>query len=121
MSEDEEDEHNHPRIKAKDSRKEDPKREFFFISALSGTISTSQDTWLIDSGASKHMTSYKKDLTNISEKNLSSQVVLGDDAIYEVKRVGSTSFKLDSCECAHMNNILYVPGLKKNLISVSAL
>jgi hypothetical protein len=37
-------------------KKEDPKREFFFISALSGTISTSQDTWLIDSGASKHMT-----------------------------------------------------------------
>ena len=42
--------------------------EFFFISALSGTIPTTSDTWLIDSGASKHMTGYKENLSEVVEK-----------------------------------------------------
>ena len=35
---------------------------FIFISALSGTIPTTSDTWLIDSGASRHMIGYKENL-----------------------------------------------------------
>ena len=46
-----------------DSRKED-----FLISALTGTITTNSDTWLIDSGASKHMTGSRKALTDLTEK-----------------------------------------------------
>jgi hypothetical protein len=30
--------------------------EFVFVSALTGSITQGSDTWLIDSGASKHMT-----------------------------------------------------------------
>ena len=36
-------------------------------------------------------------------------------------RVGSTSLQLDSGTVLHVDDILYVPGLKKNLLSVVGL
>jgi hypothetical protein len=33
--------------------------EYYLISALSSTITKSEDVWLMDSGASKHMTGFK--------------------------------------------------------------
>ena len=32
--------------------------DYLLLSVLSSTIQTSKDTWLIDSGASRHMTGY---------------------------------------------------------------
>lgn len=85
---DDEDEHMHQRKKTKENE-HDSQKEYFFISALTGTITTNSDTWLIDSGASKHMTGYRKALTDLTEKELSIQVELGDNAKYTVKGVGS--------------------------------
>ena len=70
----------------------DPAEEFFFISALSGTIPTSNNIWLIDSGASKYITGYKEHLTELVEKDSRLHVVLGDDARYVVKGIGPLPF-----------------------------
>ena len=40
---------------------------------------------------------------------------------YEVKGVGSTSLQLDSGDSLQLGKVLLVPGLKKNLISISIL
>ena len=48
----------------------------FFISALAGMVPTTSDTWLIDSGASRHMTGYKENLSDLVEKESHLQVVL---------------------------------------------
>ena len=48
------------------------------FSALSGSITPGEDTWLIDSGASKHMIGKKPTLSNIEEKNSSQKISLGD-------------------------------------------
>jgi hypothetical protein len=37
-------------------------KDHVLISALSGSVSPGEDTWLIDSGASKHMTGKKNTL-----------------------------------------------------------
>jgi hypothetical protein len=65
--------------------------EFFFISSLSSMVPTSNDIWLIDSGAFRHMTGYREHLTNLVEKESCLNVVHGDDARYTMKGVGSTS------------------------------
>jgi hypothetical protein len=39
----------------------------------------------------------------------------------QVKGVGTTSFQLESRDSLHMRDVLFVPGLKKNLLSISAL
>ena len=46
---------------------------------------------------------------------------LGDDYLYPIKGSGESSYKLDSRKSMKMKDVLFVPGLKKNLISISAL
>jgi len=67
------------------------------------------------------MTGSRNLLLKVSEKHVSLQVELGDNAKYEVKGVGFVSFQLDSGDTFHLGKVLLVPGLKKNLIYVSAL
>ena len=45
----------------------------------------------------------------------------GDNSTYSIQGVGATSFQLNSGDTLHMQDILYVPGLKKNLFSISIL
>ena len=80
-----------------------------------------EDTWLIDSGASKHMTGQKKTLSKLEEKNSPQKVSLGDDYQYVIKGIGEAIYKLDSGNPLNMKEVLYVPGLKKNLVSISTL
>jgi transposase InsO family protein len=48
-------------------------------------------------------------------------VTLGDDYQYPIKGVGESNHKLNSRNSLKMKDVLYVPGLKKNLLSISAL
>jgi hypothetical protein len=96
-------------------------KDHVLISALSGSVTPGEDTWLIDSGASKHMTGQRNILSCISEKKFSQKVTLGDDYQYPIKGVGESNHKLNSGNSLKMKDVLYVPGLKKNLLSISAL
>jgi hypothetical protein len=44
---------------------------YVLISTLLGSVTPGEDTWLIDSGASKHMTGQRDILSCISEKKFS--------------------------------------------------
>ena len=46
---------------------------------------------------------------------------LGDDYQYPIKGVGEASYKLESGALLKMKDVLYEPGLKKNLLSISGL
>jgi hypothetical protein len=48
-------------------------------------------------------------------------VTLGDDYQYPIKGVGESNHKLNSGNSLKMKDVLYVPSLKKNLLSISAL
>jgi hypothetical protein len=95
--------------------------DYVLISALSASVSPREDTWLIDSGASKHMTGQIDILSCLSEKKFSQKVTLGDDYQYPIKGVGESNYKLNSGTPMKMKDVLYVPGLTKNLLSISAL
>jgi transposase InsO family protein len=66
------------------------------------------------------MTGQRDILSCISEKNFSQKVTLGDDYQYPIKGVGETNYKLNSGNSMKMKDVLYVPGLTKNLLSISA-
>jgi hypothetical protein len=89
--------------------------------ALSGSVSPGEDTWLIDSGASKHMTGQRDSLSFLSKKNFSQKVTLGYDYQYPIKGVGESNYKLNSRTPMKMKDVLCVPVLTKNLLSISAL
>ena len=45
----------------------------------------------------------------------------GDESQYPIKGMGEASYKLDYGKSMNMKDVLYVPGLKKNLLSISSL
>jgi hypothetical protein len=87
------------------------------ISTLSSMVPLNENTWLIDSGASRHMTGIRNHLTHFIEKETHLHVVLGDDARYNVRGVGTSTFQLDSDMQLKLEEVLYVPGMKRNLVS----
>ena len=91
------------------------------ISTFTGTISHRSNDWLVDSGVSKHVTGCKESFVNMSEHDSPHKVKLGDDYQYPIKGSGEASYKLDSGKSLKMKDVLYVPGLKKNILSIFSL
>jgi hypothetical protein len=60
-------------------------------------------------------------LSNINEKNTSYKVELGDKTTYPVEGFGQASIKMKTGNYVHLSNVLYVPGLEKNHVSISCL
>eukprot|EP00253_Pinus_taeda_P029974 PITA_29974 len=81
--------------------------------------SNEDDIWYVDSGASSHMTGKKEFFDSLEESTYRSKIYLGDDSGYEIKGYGVIPVKLSNGKISHLKNVLYVPGIKKNLISVS--
>ena len=102
-------------------RNNNSNNEYSLILALIGMVTHDNDTWLVDSGASKQMTGYKNYLSTLIKRESSQKVKLGDDYQYPIKGVGEASYKLESGKLLKMKDVLYVPRLKKNLLSISGL
>eukprot|EP00253_Pinus_taeda_P015802 PITA_15802 len=116
-----------PFKKARNSRYEsntvDNKQDEYYIpTALSTSApSDSLGNWLIDSDASRLFTVYKEVLHNLIEKETNLEIVLGDNMKYPMKGVGNVSLKLNQGNTIHLQDVLYVVDLKKNLVSISAM
>lgn len=76
---------------------------------------------MIDSGASRHFTGYKDVLSNLIEKDTNLEIILGDNATYPVKGVGNVTLQLNQGNTIHLQEVLYVPDLKKNLVFISTM
>ena len=70
--------------------------KYVLIFALMGTVTHGSKDWLIDSGASKHMTGFKEYFEKLSEHNAPHKVKLGDGYQYPIKGSGESSYKIDS-------------------------
>ena len=103
------------------SNDQERRKDYYIVCALSGSIANSRSRWLIDNGASRHMTRYKDVLSNLKKGSYTTQVELGNEASYAIKGTGSISFQLEGGVTLHLDESLYVPRLKKNLISVAVL
>ena len=93
--------------------------EFCLIACMAST--TGSNIWYIDSEASSHKTGHKRFFRDWKEGGTWIHVELGDDAWYQAQEVGTVSFERESGKPLIFPDVLYVPGLTKNLISVSTL
>jgi hypothetical protein len=85
------------------------------------TVETTPNIWYIDSGASSHMTGVREHFTDLRDPEVKMEIALGDDTIVRVVGRGTVTFQRDTMPPISFRDVLYVPGLKKNLISVSTL
>lgn len=72
--------------------------------------------WIIKTQDGEH-----GNILNMTEKKLSQRVELGDNNNYAIKGFGKESIYMEYGSHVHFNNVLYVPGLKNNIICVSYL
>ncbi len=92
--------------------------------ALSVSDIIDEEKWLVDSGASSHMT-YRRDyFTNCRPFSVHEKVSLGDGRVVEAVGVGNIRldmlFKVSHPTRATMFDVLHVPQLACNLFSVRA-
>ena len=106
------------RYESEDSSSEE---EYVLIFALMGNITHGSNDWIIYSGASKHMTRFEESFVRLPEHESPHEVKLGDDYQYPIKGSGESSYKIDSGKSLTMKEVLFVSGLKKNLLSILAL
>eukprot|EP00794_Sanderia_malayensis_P010763 gene10763-11913_t len=93
----------------------------FWTGASSNTDESS--IWYIDSGASRHMSSKREWMQNYTEFVCPENVRLGDNSTVKAYGKGTVSLEVKAekeYKTADLTEVLYVPSLKKNLFSVSA-
>eukprot|EP00253_Pinus_taeda_P034531 PITA_34531 len=86
-----------------------------------GENSQKNDKKLKDPSAAFHMSGNREFLSQLEEKDLQVHIELGDNGEYATKGVGTVGFERDFGSTLHLKDVLYVPRLKKNLVSVAIL
>ena len=83
---------------------------------------TKCEKWYIDSGASTHMCHKEEDFTELKKNDCNGTVSIGDGTAIPVKGVGTIkvmSVVNGKKVAVHLKDVLYVPNLSCNLISVT--
>ena len=76
------------------------------------------DVWYADSGASNHMTSHREWFEELQNPNASGYVQTGDNTTHQIEHVGNVSLRRGDGKELPMRNVLHVPNIAKNLVSV---
>jgi len=76
-----------------------------------------KNNWIVDSGASSHMTPHRDILTNCKESTTCTITAANSEKL-SVKAVGNSCIKLNDMQ-VEVKNVLLVPKLSTNLLSVS--
>ena len=77
--------------------------------------------WYLDSSASFHMTGDKELFSDLEEKYLQMHIEMGDNRQYSANEIGTITFERESGKPFLLKDVMHVPGLKKNLVSVAML
>jgi hypothetical protein len=93
----------------------------FVSNAALSTKMDDSDAWFVDSGASVHRTCNKNWYANFKETQNGASIYLGDDRAHQIKGYGDIPVTLSNGTVRHIRNVVYVPGIKKNLISLSTI
>ncbi|KAL0453364.1 UNVERIFIED_CONTAM: hypothetical protein Slati_1314500 [Sesamum latifolium] len=77
--------------------------------------------WILDTGASRHFCSNKELFQELQEAHVDEYIFMGNSTTAEVLGKGKVFLKLTSGKTLTLNDVLYVPSLRRNLISGSLL
>ncbi|CAI7788784.1 unnamed protein product [Closterium sp. NIES-54] len=91
-------------------------REFVFVA--SGTTVGGVDAWVLDTGATQHMTASATLLNNVTTVAPVKRVMFGNRDTLDVTGQGDLRLMVDGGPLT-IKNVLVVPGLGANLLSVS--
>lgn len=79
-----------------------------------------KDQWYLDSGCSSHMTGRSDWFISIN-KSMKSRVKFANDSALAAEGVGDVLIKRKDGKQSLISNVLYIPGMKSNLLSIGQL
>jgi hypothetical protein len=85
------------------------------------SVEYSPHIWYIDSEASSHITSVREHFSDLRDTEVKIDITLGDNRVVTVAGIGTVSFRRENLPPISFTDVLFVLGMKKNLISVSTL
>lgn len=94
------------------------------LALITGNHVNENSEWFIDSAASKHMTSNKSIITDYTTFDQATEIFLGDDSVILAEGEGTVLlpvYENNQITKLNLHNVLYVPDLSKNLVSVTAM
>ncbi|KAK4481427.1 hypothetical protein RD792_012318 [Penstemon davidsonii] len=77
-------------------------------------------SWFPDTGATSHMTSNVGKLTSLTPYHGTDKVYVGNGALLDISHIGTASIPLGN-KSLKLKNVLVVPEIKKDLLSISQL
>ena len=86
---------------------------------MAGLESTSQNLWFLDTGATHHLTHSREWLHDYKTLSKPLQVRFGDNGMKMAIGKGTIDLPINNKSMITMTNVYFVPGLAKNLLSVS--
>ena len=93
-----------------------------FISEAALSVETDdENAWFIDSGALAHMSCVKEWFDEYNESTYATHIYLGDNRSHKIQGYGVICVNLPNGQKKQIHNVLYVPGIKKNFISISTI
>ncbi|KAL0433336.1 UNVERIFIED_CONTAM: hypothetical protein Slati_2667900 [Sesamum latifolium] len=78
-----------------------------------------EDEWIIDSGCSHHVTGNDSLFSELHQHNGEGVIVTADNSTYPVAKEGVVEISSNNMKPVKLNDVFHVPGLKRNLVSVS--
>ena len=96
-------------------------KQTYHAFTASAMTSTSREEWILDSGASHHMTSDRKWFTRYEEFKNVTPIELGNNALINAEGKGTIEMDLtvnDNAIKGLLTDVLYVPEIRKNLFSI---
>ncbi len=72
----------------------------------------------MDSGASNHMTSHGEWFKDTKDLKTSRFVEIGDDTTHPITQIGKVPLSMQDGQTKYLKNVLHVPTMTKNLVSV---
>ena len=91
----------------------------FFSAFIDKSISIS--TWLLDSGASHHMTDDKRELVEYEDLSTPIYITMTNGQQLKAQVKGTVCCILENGRTVKLTELLHMPGLDKKLVSVAAL
>nr|GMC71630.1 Retrovirus-related Pol polyprotein from transposon RE1 [Ipomoea batatas] len=106
----------HEEAKASTEQNDDDQ---LFVATCFATSNSSGDSWLIDSGCTNHMTN-DRELFKELDKTTVSKVKIGNGVFLPIKGKGTVAIQ-SLTGVKYISNVLYVPDIDQNLLSVGQL
>jgi hypothetical protein len=94
--------------------------DFLLVSHLSEST-IHEGAWFLDSGATRHMTGTREVFESLTKWDSDLHVRIGDQSQHAVKGVETVPFRMESGGVLRVQNVLWVPELKCNMLSVSSI